>query len=167
MKEGVKGHDGQEKELLGLLPLLRREDLSAGRRRELVERMGQDPQRKATLERWQRRWDDLELPPPGAAPLGFASRLAAQVRGRVEGELRWSFAPRWARLAAAAALLVGTAGGVSLGLWQAGSGQSGLGSSGLEQLAEWADQGSLAGSLADDYWLLLDQEATNSGEVSR
>ena len=157
MKYGNQGHHGQDRELIELLPLLRREEQSE-RYRELARRLEEDPQLRATFERWQRRWDELDLPPTGAAPLGFAARVVAQARHRAEGGLRWSSAPRWVRLAAAAALLVGTTGGVSLGLWQPGEE-----SMGEEELAQWSEPV----SLADDYWRILAEEEASQDEVSR
>lgn len=142
----------EEKALLELLPLLRPgglSNLSVQRRRELGERIEQDPRLAVAFARWQGLWDGLDLPSASAAPLGFAPRVAAQVRRRSEGELNWSRAPRWARLAAAAALLVGTLGGVSLGLWQSEMGE----------LGELVSQG----SLADDYWLMLEEEGADGG----
>ncbi len=147
----------REKKPRHLLPFLERGELSAERQSELAEWLEQDPQLAATFARWQRRWDGLELPPVAAAPLGFAVRVAAQVRSRSEGELSWSCAPRWARLAAAAALVVGTLGGVSFGLWQSES----------VQLGELANHG----SLAEDYWLIIDtaqaEEGVDGGEALR
>jgi len=65
---------------------------------------------------WRESWQALELPPPPAAPPGFAARVAARARAESRPSFGLPWAPVWARLAAAAAVALGIAGGAGLGL---------------------------------------------------
>jgi len=66
-------------------------------------------------------WRGLELPPPPAAPPGFAARVAARARADRGASLGLPLAPLWARSLAALALVAGIASGVGLGLALVGS----------------------------------------------
>lgn len=78
-------------------------------------RVAADPVLALRLERLRATWGNLELPPPAAAPPGFATHVAAlaaeERRQRAHPLLAWSSAPGWARAAAVLALVVGMASG--------------------------------------------------------
>lgn len=91
-------------------------ELAPERAAELRDRIAGEPELAAVWARLERSWNGLELPPPAAAPPGFAQRTLARVRRQGEA-LSWSAAPLWVRAAAAAALAAGIALGVGAGSW--------------------------------------------------
>lgn len=87
-------------------------ELDAERRLELRRALARDPALAERLHRLETTWKHLELAPPAAVPLGFATRVVARARAERPGsELSWALAPVWARAGAALAL----AGGIWLG----------------------------------------------------
>lgn len=99
--------DDLERHLLRRL----RGELSAADGESLERRLGEDPEARELAARLATAWESLSLPPDAAIPPGFASRVLARARDERESELSWALAPRWAKLAAAAALVVGIAAG--------------------------------------------------------
>ncbi len=89
-------------------------EASDGERRELEARLARDPEVAGALARLAARWSALELPPPAAAPPGFATSVLARLRAvAAQPPL---FASAWMRAAALAALLAGmTVGGLVAG----------------------------------------------------
>jgi len=102
---------------------------------------------------WRETWRALELPEPGSAPPGFAARVAARARAERSPSLGLPWSPVWARLAAAAAVALGIAGGAGLGLLAAPGDElvASIDSSGsLQSLAATAADSWTASSLAED-----------------
>jgi ferric-dicitrate binding protein FerR (iron transport regulator) len=112
-------------------------------RRRLTERVAADPELASGLDRIERAWSALELPPVAPPPPGFAARVAA--RARVER--RWlpglPLSPLWASALAAALVAVGVAGGASLGLYAVAGTETDV----VTEVS-WPDSGQ---SLADEY----------------
>jgi hypothetical protein len=98
-------------------------ELPEERARELRARIAREPELAAVLARLERTWSGLELPPPAAAPPGFAQGVLARARreGRDRGDLSWAAAPRWARAGAALALAAGLTLGAGAGRLLGGS----------------------------------------------
>jgi len=105
---------------------------------------------------FQEVWHGLELPPPPAAPPGFAARIAARARADRGASLGLPFAPLWARSLAALALVAGIASGVGLGLALVGSER--------EPDLAWTSS-----TLADEYYdgALGDSTGSTPGEGAR
>jgi AcrR family transcriptional regulator len=88
-------------------------------RREVRELLGGIRHEPASTPR-ERLWRELELPPPAAAPPGFARRVVARAAAERRQAFELPLAPRWARVAAALAVIAGVAGGAGLGLLAGG-----------------------------------------------
>ena len=131
---------------------------------ELRRRLGADPVAAARLQELERLWDGLELPPPDAAPPGFAARVAARAaenEGRTWIGAGAPFGPAWARAAAAVALAAGLALGAGVG-WlvgerapaveaSAGTDAAAIGED-PESADEWAYLEEELPTLAESYW---------------
>lgn len=144
-----------EKQMLRLL----HGELDAGQAGELRRRIAGDPALASRFAELERAWTALDLP-PASVPIGWSGRLVAAAEDRVETEIRWRQAPGWARAGAAAALVVGMGIGVLLGPSTPAGEPLDWPSSELQ--SELADPL----TLAETYWLMLDEEATASGEES-
>jgi anti-sigma factor RsiW len=94
---------------LDLMRLLHGE-LPEERARELRAQMERDPALAEEYHRIQESWEGLALPPTAPVPPGFAQRIAARVRTEQAVPT-----PGWVRVAAALALILGTAVGVGVG----------------------------------------------------
>jgi anti-sigma factor RsiW len=92
-------------------------ELPEERARELRARIAREPELAAAWARLERSWSGLELPPPAAAPPGFAQSVLARARreGSERSDLSWAAAPRWARAGAALALAAGLTLGAGAG----------------------------------------------------
>ena len=101
-------------------------------------------------------WDALELPPPSPVPIGFAGRVVSYCQERSQEQA--FFVPSgWARLATAAALLLGLGLGLSLGGLDPSQGVTPPSSQHLafEPPSSWAARASASHtmpSLAEIYW---------------
>ncbi len=86
------------------------------RQEELLERARGDAALAAEPDRVRAVWSGLELPPPAPPPPGFAGRIVARAlsEGRA-GTLGLPWRPAWARVAAAALVVVGVVLGAELG----------------------------------------------------
>ncbi|HEX5716192.1 MAG TPA: hypothetical protein VF179_08540 [Thermoanaerobaculia bacterium] len=85
-------------------------ELPEERARELRARMERDPALAEQYLRLQESWEGLALPPTAPVLPGFAQRIAA--RARTEQAVP---TPGWVRVAAALALILGTAVGAGVG----------------------------------------------------
>ncbi len=103
--------NGTDRQLMRLL----HGELEADRARKLEERLASDPGLAARHRRLAAAWEGLEPPPAEAVGGGFTARVMAAARRTEAGELSWSPAPAWVRLAAAAALVAGLVLGASFG----------------------------------------------------
>ena len=122
---------------------------------ELRAALARDPAGGARLRELECLWAGLELPPPEAAPPGFAARVAA--RAAAERARRAApFGPAWARVAAAAVLVAGMAAGASVGLLAGRTGEAPAAEAAeSEAPAEtdaWAYLEESPSSLAESYW---------------
>jgi anti-sigma factor RsiW len=77
----------------------------------LERRLAADPELRARRARLAATWESLVPPPEADVPPGFANRVLARARAERGADMSWSLAPRWAKLAAASALVVGIATG--------------------------------------------------------
>lgn len=77
----------------------------------LERRLAADPESRARQARLAATWASLAPPPDAGVPPGFSTRVLARARAERGTDIRWSEAPRWAKIAAAAALVVGVATG--------------------------------------------------------
>lgn len=131
---------------LDLMRLLHGE-LPEERARELRARMERDAALAERYRRLREPWEELALPPTAPVPPGFAQRVAAHVRTEQAVP-----APGWVRVAAALALIVGTAVGAGVGgswpLPEAGPAQ--------EVQAPEVELSAVDGSLAESYLTTLE-----------
>lgn len=81
-------------------------ELAVEERRRLESRLRQDPTLARRFERYEEVWRQLEGPPSAEPETGMPTRVMAAARQRVE-PLSWRRAPWWARVGAAAALVLG------------------------------------------------------------
>lgn len=127
--------------------------LSATEAAEVTRRAARDPEISAQAARLRAVWSGLELPPASPPPLGFPVRVTARALEERDAGLSWSLAPRWVRLAAAAALVLGLGLGVALGREEAP-----VGANTTPEL--------YSASLADSYWEAL-ESTDGPAEVAR
>jgi anti-sigma factor RsiW len=113
--------------------------------------LARDPAAVARLRELERLWDGLELPPPEAAPPGFAARVAARAAGE-RARRATPFGPAWARVAAGAVLVAGMAAGASVGLLAGSAGEAAARDGAAEPAAEWTYLEDAPSSLAESYW---------------
>ena len=127
-------------------------DAGQALRDRLRDRLPDNDELRAEYESLEQTWSELDLPEPSAPPQGFAMTVSRAAQSNASGRVGWSMAPRWAQTAAAVAL----AGGVALGLGLASS----LSAVNGEELVddEWET------TLAESYWLLLDETAADSSD---
>jgi len=123
-------------------------ELEAGEEAMLRRRVDADPRLGARLERLQAVWMGLEPPPPSPVPAGFT----ASVLLRTAGLRAWGGPlPLRARALAAVALV----GGIALGM-------------GAVRVADaddaWSQWLSTQSSLAEDYWTVLGEGWTTTGD---
>lgn len=128
-------------------PLLRllSGELSEVEAEALRHRLAEEPDLRRHYDRLAAVWSSLEMEEPAAAPVGFARRIARRVEATGNDRVRWSLAPIWAQATAAVAL----AGGIALGLGLTTAVASKDGFAVVESDA----------SLAESYWILLDEAA--------
>jgi anti-sigma factor RsiW len=126
---------------LDLMRLLHGE-LPEERARELRAQMERDPALAEEYRRIQESWEVLALPPTAPVPPGFAQRVAA--RARTEQAVP---TPGWVRVAAALALVLGTAVGVGVG-----------GSWAPADPAREEEPSVVDGSLAESYLTTLEED---------
>jgi anti-sigma factor RsiW len=88
-----------------------RGELPAAEAAALDRRLEMDAELRAERDRLASAWAALDGAPTGAVPPGFSERVMARARAERGGDWSWAALPGWARLAAAAALVVGIAAG--------------------------------------------------------
>jgi len=104
-----------QKSTIELMRLLHGE-LDESAARQLRERIIASPELRESYEAMERQWQDLQLPEPAAAPMGFAARVVARARER--SQVSWT--PVWwsrtliGRVTSAAVLAGGIAAGAML-----------------------------------------------------
>jgi anti-sigma factor RsiW len=147
-----------------LLRLLTRESGAAEAAR-LRARIESDPKLRAKYSRLESSWSELESPPPPLVPQGFSARVLARARAeRPRSVWEWAAAPRWARLAAMAAIVAGAALGSGLA--------AGLAPPTAREPEETVDfvgdlsLGSVEPGLAEWYVGTFETGAVESGEVT-
>lgn len=126
---------------LDLMRLLHGE-LPEERARELRAQMERDPALAEEYRRIQGSWEGLALPPTAPVPPGFAQRVAARVRTEQAVPT-----PGWVRVAAALALILGTAVGVGVGESWAPA-----------DPAQEEEPSAVDGSLAESYLTTLEED---------
>ncbi|MGD2113575.1 MAG: hypothetical protein PVG07_00875 [Acidobacteriota bacterium] len=155
-------------------------ELPAEEAEALRRRLQREPEVAARLRRLEATWDALELPPPAAAPPGFAARVAARARrepgisriSRMGADDRAAFRPAWVRAAAAGALAGGLAAGAVLGwatLPEERQGPAEGSTATFDELPVEAASESIP-SLAEAYWTALsggDAEDSSTEEEAR
>ncbi len=90
-----------------------RGELPAAEAAALDRRLEKDAELRAERDRLASAWTALDGAPAGPVPPGFSARVMARARAERGGDWSWGALPGWARLAAAAALVVGIAAGAS------------------------------------------------------
>jgi anti-sigma factor RsiW len=140
-------------------------ELPADEARALRARIFAEPELTRAYRRLELTWQGLSLPPPAPAPPGFAGRVMAHVRRRsAAAPLTWSAAPRWARAAAAAALVAGAALGVGVGRsWPAVAPAAATAEPGAEGSSQTFLSAAGDASLADSYWSLVEDVTAGGG----
>jgi anti-sigma factor RsiW len=86
-----------------------RGELGARESAALRRRLAADPELRALERRLAAAWAGLAPPSEPAVPAAFAQRVMARARDEQRADLSWSLLPRWAKLAATLALVVGIA----------------------------------------------------------
>lgn len=127
---------------------------------ELRHRLKADRAAAARLQELERLWNGLELPPPDAAPPGFAARVAARAAEGSRGTWAGADAPfgsAWARAAAGAALGVGLVLGAGAG-WFAGERAP------AAEISAEAGGSALEGELEADEWAYLEEDPPTLAE---
>ena len=83
---------------------------------ELTRAIAADSELRAKHKTLAAAWDDLEAPPARPAPPELRVQVMTRIRKTAEQDMAmgWRAAPRWARAAAAVALLVGAVSGAAL-----------------------------------------------------
>lgn len=137
-----------------LLRLLNGE-LDIDRAANLQRRIGREPELAKAMEDLVATWSGLEPPPATALPAGSNERVMARTLEAVHGTGE-SFAPVWWPTA-------GWARWVSVGALVAGVGVGVLVVPPVSADDEWSEALVRQSSLADSYWLLVDEE--DSAEV--
>lgn len=126
---------------LDLMRLLHGE-LPEERVRELRAQMEREPALAEEYRRLQESWERLALPPTAPVPPGFTQRVAAHVRTEQAVPT-----PSWVRVAAALALILGTAVGAGVG-----------GSWTPVDPAQEEEPSAVDGSLAESYLTTLEED---------
>ncbi len=138
-------------------------ELAPGERRELEERLRDDPALARRLARLESTWRGLELPPPAEVPDGFRDAVLARARRAAEspGPLLGSVG---ARIGAAAALVLGIGLGLDVGSRMPPAPRDAV----AAEIGRTLDEVWGAGSgLRDDDWTLLDPGGAESVEERR
>jgi hypothetical protein len=107
--------------------------------------MDRDPALAEEYRRIEGSWEGLALPPTAPVPPGFAQRIAARVTAEKTEQAVPT--PGWVRVAAALALIVGTAVGVGVG-----------GSWAPADPAQEEEPPAVDGSLAESYLTSLEED---------
>ena len=128
-------------------------ELPADETRRLEAELAHDGEIRAVYEELKRTWVGLEVPATDV-PADFSASVTAAARKLRDGELSWALAPAWARGGAVAALLGGLALGAAFG---SGFGATAAGEKAEAVLVADADADSVPLSLAEVYWLWLEE----------
>ncbi|MEM7582238.1 MAG: hypothetical protein AAF560_02570 [Acidobacteriota bacterium] len=129
----------------------------------LEARMQSDPQLRQAYEQLAATWGRLELPRPESVPADFADAVRERARHELDEGATWSTAPSWVRAGAGLALTAGMALGLVLEARLAPQVSKDAGLTLAERSELYAELDTL--SLAEDYWLALDNEALFSNEA--
>ena len=137
-----------QKSSIDLMRLLHGE-LDDSAARQLRERIGGSPELQESYEAMERQWQELQLPEPAAAPMGFATRVAAKAKER--SQVSW--APVWwsrtliGRVTSAAVLAGGIVAGVVLVP--------------LNSVDDWSDYTTTEPSMAESYLVAMQDSETD------
>ncbi len=135
-----------------------RGELGAPEAAALRRRVAADPELRALERRLAASWAALAPPPEPAVPPGFAQRVLARARDEQRADLSWSLAPRWAKVSAALALVVGVAVGAgTVAVTPAGTAGPLVTEAGADAALETSSAG--AESLGEIYLAALEDES--------
>ena len=142
-------------------------ELDASEATRLRERLGNEPDLRRAYEQLELTWTDLALPDPSSAPVGMDQQISLAAIGAASDRIRWSLAPIWAQAAAAGALAIGIALGLGVASKFGVAFSEPVEVAGQEaevagQKAEVAGEVDAETTLAESYWLWLDEAAAES-----